>query len=187
MKKIFATVLCAVCALSAYAQPAGGFGGWQMPKIDVHCSEKFADLDYVGDGQVYHTLDIYIPKVEREVYPVAIHIYGSAWYSNNSKGMADLGTIVNAFLDAGYAVVTPNHRSSMDAKFPAQIHDIKAVVRYVRGNAEKYNFDPDFVVTSGFSSGAHLASLAATSNGVAALEGNLGEYTKFSSLVDAAC
>lgn len=158
-----------------------------MPKIDVHCSEKFADLDYVGDGHVGHQMDIYLPKVEKESYPVAIHIYGSAWFSNNSKGMADLGTIVNALLDAGYAVVTPNHRSSMDAKFPAQIHDIKAVVRYVRANAEKYKFDTDFIVTSGFSSGAHLASLAATSCGVADLEGTLGAYTKYSSLVDAAC
>ena len=158
-----------------------------MPKIDVHCSEKFADLDYVGDGHVGHQMDIYLPKVEKESYPVAIHIYGSAWFSNNSKGMADLGTIVNALLDAGYAVVTPNHRSSMDAKFPAQIHDIKAVVRYVRANAEKYKFDTDFIVTSGFSSGAHLASLAATSCGVAELEGALGAYTGYSSLVDAAC
>ena len=158
-----------------------------MPKIDVHCSEKFADLDYVGDDQIYHKMDIYLPKVEKESYPVAIHIYGSAWFSNSSKGMADLGTIVNALLDAGYAVVTPNHRSSMDAKFPAQIHDIKAVVRYVRGNAEKYKFDTDFIVTSGFSSGAHLASLAATSCGVAELEGSLGAYTEYSSLVDAAC
>lgn len=158
-----------------------------MPKIDVHCSEKFADLDYVGDGHIGHQMDIYLPKVEKESYPVAIHIYGSAWFSNNSKGMADLGTIVNALLDAGYAVVTPNHRSSMDAKFPAQIHDIKAVVRYVRANAEKYKFDTDFIVTSGFSSGAHLASLAATSCGVAELEGSLGAYTEYSSLVDAAC
>lgn len=101
--------------------------------------------------------------------------------------MADLGTIVNALLDAGYAVVTPNHRSSMDAKFPAQIHDIKAVVRFVRGNADKYKFDTSFIATSGFSSGAHLASLAATSNGVAVLEGSLGAYTRYSSLVDAAC
>ena len=158
-----------------------------MPKIDVHCSEKFIDLDYVGDGQVYHKLDIYLPEVEKESYPVVIHIYGSAWFSNNSKGMADLGTIVNALLDAGYAVITPNHRSSMDARFPAQIHDIKAVVRYVRGNADKYKFDTSFIATSGFSSGAHLASLAATSNGVADLEGSLGAYTDYSSLVDAAC
>lgn len=187
MKRILVSIICIIGAFSAYAQPSEGFGGWQMPKVDVHCSEKFADLDYVGDGQVYHKLDIYLPKVEKESYPVAIHIYGSAWFSNSSKGMADLGTIVNALLDAGYAVVTPNHRSSMDAKFPAQIHDIKAVVRYVRGNAEKYKFDTDLIVTSGFSSGAHLASLAATSCGVAELEGSLGAYTEYSSLVDAAC
>ena len=101
-----------------------------MPKIDVHCSEKFADIDYAGDDQVYHKMDIYLPRMQKDVYPVVVHIYGSSWYSNNSKGMADLGTIVNALLDAGYAVVTPNHRSSADAKFPAQIHDIKGQMRY---------------------------------------------------------
>lgn len=186
MKRILTAALL-LCTITLTAQPPGGFGGWQMPKIDVHCSEKFIDLDYVGDGQVYHKLDIYLPEVEKESYPVVIHIYGSAWFSNNSKGMADLGTIVNALLDAGYAVITPNHRSSMDARFPAQIHDIKAVVRYVRGNADKYKFDTSFIATSGFSSGAHLASLAATSNGVADLEGSLGAYTDYSSLVDAAC
>ena len=176
-----------LCTITLYAQPQEGFGGWQMPEIEVRCSEKFIDLDYVGDDQVYHKLDIYLPKVEKESYPVVIHIYGSAWFSNNSKGMADLGTIVNALLDAGYAVVTPNHRSSMDAKFPAQIHDIKAVVRYVRGNASQYKFDTSFIATSGFSSGAHLASLAATSNSVPELDGTLGAYTDCSSLVDAAC
>ena len=156
MKRILLSACILICTCALQAQPAGGFGGWQMPEIDVHCSERFADVDYVGDGQVYHKLDIYLPKVEKTSYPVAIHIYGSAWFSNSSKGMADLGTIVNALLDAGYAVVTPNHRSSMDAKFPAQIHDIKAVVRFVRGNADKYRFDTDFIVTSGFSSGAQL-------------------------------
>ena len=87
-------------------------------------------------------MDIYLPRMQKDVYPVVVHIYGSAWYSNNSKGMADLGTIVNALLDAGYAVVTPNHRSSADAKFPAQIQDIKGVIRWVRANAAQYRFDP---------------------------------------------
>ena len=186
MKRLLTAALL-LCSVTIYAQPQVGFGGWQMPQVDVHCSEKFADLDYAGDSNVYHRLDIYIPKEEKESYPVVIHIYGSAWFSNDSKGAADLGTIVNALLDAGYAVVTPNHRSSMDAKFPAQIEDIKAVVRFVRGNADKYKFDTSFIATSGFSSGAHLASLAATSGGVAKLEGSLGAYTDYSSLVDAAC
>ena len=173
-------------ALGLFAQPTG-FGGFQMPKVDVRCSQKIADVDYAGDGQVYHKLDIYLPKVEKDTYPVVIHIYGSAWFSNNSKGMADLGTIVNALLDAGYAVVTPNHRSSQDAKFPAQIHDIKGVIRFVKANAAKYKFDPTFVAVSGFSSGGHLASLAATSGNQPQLEGSVGGNLQFSSAVDAAC
>lgn len=187
MKKIFSAALMLISAIALYAQPQGGFGGWQMPEIEVHCSEQFMDIDYVGDDIIGHKLDIYLPKVEKESYPVVIHIYGSAWFSNSSKGTADLGTIVNALLDAGYAVVTPNHRASTNAKFPAQIQDIKAVIRFVRGNAEKYRFDTSFIATSGFSSGAHLASLAATSCGVPELEGSLGAYTDYSSLVDAAC
>jgi acetyl esterase/lipase len=173
-------------SFSLFAQP-GGFGGFQMPKVDVHCSQKFADIDYAGDGEVFHKLDIYLPKVEKAAYPVVVHIYGSAWFSNNSKGMADLGTIVNALLDAGYAVVCPNHRSSMDAKFPAQINDIKGVLRFVRAHAAQYRFDTSFVATSGFSSGGHLASLAATSSNLPALEGEVGGNLNFSSAVDAAC
>ena len=187
MKKLFAIIACLAGVTSLQAQPAGGFGGFQMPRIDVHCSEKFADIDYAGDDQVYHKMDIYLPKAQKASYPVVVHIYGSAWFSNNSKGMADLGTIVNACLDAGYAVVTPNHRSSMDAKFPAQIQDIKGVIRYIRAHAAEYRLDPSFIATSGFSSGGHLSSLAATSGGVAELEGDVGGNLEFSSRVDAGC
>lgn len=187
MKNSLLAAASLLLTLSASAQPAGGFGGWQMPEIKMECSQKFADINYAGDNEVYHTLDIYLPKVAKASYPVVVHIYGSAWFSNNSKGMADLGTIVQALLDAGYAVVTPNHRSSMDARFPAQIHDIKAVLRFIRANAARYGFDTSFIATSGFSSGGHLSSLAATSGCVKALEGTVGEYLDYKSNVDAAC
>lgn len=178
------------------AQPAGGFGGFQIPEVQLETSQQWKDVNYAGDEQAYHTCDIYLPKQERESYPVVIHIYGSAWFSNNSKGAADLGTIVKSLLDAGYAVVCPNHRSSMDAKWPAQLHDIKAVVRFVRGETKKYKFDPSFVAVSGFSSGGHLASVTATTSGTREatvgtvaidLEGSLGNYTQESSKVNAAC
>lgn len=184
MKKYILNFIVAAFAIPMTAQ---NFGGFQMPKVEMNYSEKFADVDYVGDNQVYHKLDIYLPKEKKDKYPVVIHIYGSAWFSNNSKGMADLGTICQALLDAGYAVVTPNHRSSADAKFPAQINDIKAVVRFVRGEAERYHFDTSFIATSGFSSGGHLSSLTATSGGIKELEGDLGKYTNLSSSVNAAC
>ena len=178
------------------AQPAGGFGGFQVPQVNLETSQQGKDVNYAGDNQAYHTCDIYLPKQEKESYPVVIHIYGSAWFSNNSKGMADLGTIVKSLLDAGYAVVCPNHRSSMDAKWPAQIHDIRAVVRFVRGEAKKYKFDTSFIATSGFSSGGHLASITATTTGLKQtkvgsydidLEGTIGNFLSESSSVNAAC
>ncbi len=178
------------------AQPQGGFGGFQVPQVKLETSQEWKDVNYAGDDQAYHTCDIYLPKKEQASYPVVIHIYGSAWFSNNSKGMADLGTIVKVLLEAGYAVVCPNHRSSMDAKWPAQIHDIKAVIRFVRGEAQTYKFDTSFIATSGFSSGGHLSSVAATTSGTKQetvgtvdidLEGQIGNYTSESSAVNAAC
>ena len=179
--------------VSAFAQ-MGGFGGPQGGG-SVPDADKTADVNYVGDGKTYHTLDIYIPKQAKESYPVVIHTYGSAWSMNNMKGSADLSTICAAYAKAGYAVVTPNHRSADDAKYPAQLHDIKAVVRFVRGNAAKYKFDTSFIAVSGFSSGGHLSSLTATTCGLKEgksgsvtvdLVGDLGEFTSFSSCVDGA-
>lgn len=197
MKKALLSFLLPCIALTSMAQqPEGGFGGFQKREIKLETSQQWKDVDYVGDGQVYHKCDIYLPKQPKKKYPVVIHIYGSAWFNNNGKGAADLGTIVNALLNAGYAVVCPNHRSSGDAAWPAQIHDIRAVIRFVRGEAKKYHFDSSFVATSGFSSGGHLASTAATTSGTKQtkvgivdidLEGSLGQYLKQSSAVQAAC
>ena len=156
-------------------------------------SKSWKDLDYVGDAMIYHRLDIYLPKVVKPTYPVVVVIYGSAWFGNNLKG-SDLATFGKALLDAGFAIVMPNHRSSADAKFPAQINDIKAVIRFIRANAEQYQIDTTFIGITGSSSGGHLAALAGTSRFVKHytigsttydLEGNLGQYLTNSSAVDA--
>jgi len=156
-------------------------------------SQSWKDLDYAGDAMVYHRLDIYLPEVEKPTYPVVVVIYGSAWFSNNMKG-SDLATLGKALLDAGFAVVMPNHRSSMDAKFPAQINDIKAVIRFIRANAQQYQIDTTFIGITGSSSGGHLAALAGTSGLVNQytvgsmtedMEGNLGQRLTYSSSVDA--
>jgi acetyl esterase/lipase len=155
--------------------------------------ESWKDLDYAGDSMVYHRLDIYLPEVEKPAYPAVILIYGSAWLSNNSKGI-DLPTLGKALLDAGFAVVMPNHRSSMDAKFPAQINDIKTVIRFIRANAEMHHIDTSFIGITGSSSGGHLAALAGTSGFVKQytigsetedIEGSVGPYLTYSSSVDA--
>ena len=181
--KLSIAAICAVLVSSAFAQL-----GSQTPLVEgTDSSEKFTDLNYAGDGAVYHKLDIYLPADTAESYPVAIHFYGSAWSMNNMKGSADLQTIVKALLHAGYAVAVPNQRSSSDAIYPAQLHDCKAAIRFVRANAAVYGFDTSFVAVTGFSSGAHLAGLVATTGSVTVdLVGDLGDHGQFSSCVDAA-
>ena len=200
MKKILLLAL-SLLSLNGFSQGWGwnpglnGDGGNQGG-IGSYKSEK--DIDYVGDNHTGHKMDIYFPKDDgNDKHPVLIHIYGSAWMMNNMKGSADQGTVGVAALEAGYILVNPNHRSLSDAQWPAQINDIKALVRFLRGNAEKYGIDTSFIAVSGFSSGGHLASVMATSRNVkgvytkgsasADVEGNLGKYTNESSWVDAAC
>ncbi len=163
-------------------------------KMEIPTSKQWLDLDYVGYGHVGHRLDIFLPEKKLEKYPVVVCIYGSAWLSNNSKETTFEVGVGQALLNAGYAVVSINHRSSGDAKFPAQINDVKAAIRFVRANATSYSFDSNFIGVTGWSSGGHLSSFAGTSNEVNTfeykgktidIEGNLGDFTQSSSRVDA--
>jgi acetyl esterase/lipase len=90
------------------------------------------------------------------------------------------------FLRRGYAVASINYRLSQHAPFPAQIHDCKAAVRFLRAGAAKYNINPDRIGVWGGSAGGHLAALLGTSGDVKELEGN-GESTGVSSRVQAVC
>ncbi len=183
MRKIFILFFVAIC-----------FGS--MMAGDISEFQMTADIDYVGDGHTGHKLDIYFPKADGKAkHPVVIHIYGSAWQMNNMKG-TDRETVGVAALEAGYIFVTPNHRSVNDAKFPAQINDIKAVVRYLRGNAETLGIDTSFIAMTGFSSGGHLAVLMGVTRNVRLhtvgsatmdIEGSIGNYTNESSWVHAVC
>lgn len=156
-------------------------------------SKSWKDLNYAGDTLEYHLLDIYLPETNKAVYPTIVLIYGSAWFGNNLKETA-FATLGKALLDAGFAIVTLNHRSSKDAIFPAQIHDVKAAIRFIRANAMEYRIDTSFIGITGYSSGGHLAALAGTTGFVkqfsvgeaaADLEGGIGQYTAYSSSVDA--
>ena len=80
-----------------------------------------------------------------------------------------------------------NYRYSSQAIFPAQIHDVKAAVRWLRGNAAAYRLDPQRFGAWGMSAGGHLVALLGTSAGVAAMDGELGppdQSTRVQAVVD---
>jgi len=153
----------------------------------------WTNIDYVGDGITGHLLDIYLPAKGSGPFPAVIMIYGSAWTSDHGKG--EFGKVLAGVLcPVGFATIAINHRSSLKSIFPAQIHDVKAAVRFVRASAEAYSLDPDRIAVWGASSGGHLAALLGTSSGVGAytvggttmsIEGILGKHLTTSSRVQA--
>lgn len=172
--------------LMAMAQPQGGF---KMPENNA----TFKDVNYAGDDLEAHRMDIYLPDTGKPSYKVIVIIYGSAWFANNAKQMAYM-SLGKPLTDAGFAVVSINHRSSGDAKFPAQIHDVKGALRFIRAHAAEYKLDTSFIGITGFSSGGHLSSFAGVTNGVKKytvgkttvdLEGTVGGNLDYSSTVDA--
>lgn len=186
MKKFVLSFVAILMATMGFAQPPG----FQMPPME---KPDFADLNYAGDDLEAHRLDIYLPKDDKDKHKLIVIIYGSAWFANNMKPMAYM-SLGKQLTDAGFAVASINHRSSGDAKYPAQINDVKGAIRFLRANADKYGIDPSFIGITGFSSGGHLSAMAGVTNGMKSrtegsttidIEGNVGGNLDQSSDVDA--
>src|SRR5882672_3510805 len=92
---------------------------------------------------------------------------------------------LTTLVEEGYAVASVDYRLSTDAKFPAQVHDIKAAIRFLRGQSSSSHsvgaVPSKKIVIAGDSAGGHLAALVGVSNGNAELEGNVGAELKQSS------
>ncbi len=132
-------------------------------------------LNYVANGVPAQRLDLYLPNsANTNAHPTIIWIHGGGWIMGDKADVA----AVKRLVCKGYAVASINYRLSGTAKFPAQIHDVKAAIRFLRANAANYKLDPNKFASFGSSAGGHLASLAATSGGVADLEDlSLGNAT----------
>jgi acetyl esterase/lipase len=123
-------------------------------------------------------LDLHLPANVKQP-PLVVYLHGGAWRAGDKTEYPKF------LVQRGYAVASVDFRSSNDARFPAQLHDIKAAIRFLRAQAKQYGYGADRIAIAGASSGAHLAALVATTNGVAELEGNEGDHAKESSAVQA--
>ena len=72
------------------------------------------------------------------------------------------------------AVASVDYRLSGEATWPAQLHDAKAAVRWLRARADELGIDPDRIAAWGESAGGHLAELLGLTDDDPALEGDVG-------------
>jgi acetyl esterase/lipase len=149
-----------------------------VPRNLVH----LRNLEYARVNGQPLLLDIYQPSHYEGRLPVLVWIYGGSWNSG-SKDPCPVAFMTSRNL----AVVSFNYRLSGVARFPAQIYDCKAVIRWLRANAGQYHLDADRIGIFGASAGGHLAALLGTTMGNPAMEGDVGDNLNFSSKVQCVC
>ncbi len=154
----------------------------QNPKPHVPPGTRlFADLVYAQVNGRELKLDLYLPTQAKAPLPVVVWIHGGGWRAGTKANPRLIVWIV----PRGYAVASIEYRLTGEASFPAQIHDCKGAVRWLRAHAAEHNLDPNRFAAAGASAGGHLALLLGTSAGVEQLEGSVGGNLDQSSKVQA--
>jgi len=158
----------------------GGRGGQRGFGDNVKITR---DIPYAGTTNPRQMLDLALPKkpADDKPLPVIVFIHGGAWRAGNkSSGLPRVAKYVET---GKYAGVSVGYRLTNEAIWPAQIHDCKAAIRWIRANAKKYNLDGEKIGVWGTSAGGHLVAMLGTSGDVKAMDGTLGPNSKLSSRV----
>jgi acetyl esterase/lipase len=142
-----------------------------------------ADIPYADTDNPRQRLNLLLPKTPKNDRPIPViaYIHGGAWLGGDRAG--GHGRLAGYVASGEYAGVSIGYRLTREAIWPAQIHDCKAAIRWIRANAKKYNLDPDKIGVMGESAGGHLVAMLGTSGGVKDLEGDLGPHKDVSSRV----
>lgn len=141
---------------------------------------ELLDQPYVEGGHERQKLDLFVPR-DADHAPVVMFIHGGAWRKGDKRNPRALAEL----LEAGFAVVSINYRLSQHARFPAQIEDCKAAVRWLRAHAGEYRLDVSRIGVWGTSAGGHLVALLGTTG--ENREFDVGQNLDLSSRVQAVC
>jgi acetyl esterase/lipase len=150
-------------------------GGSAQAAPKVLPGVAFAEVDAVP-----LLLDLHLPERGSASAGLIIWVHGGAWRAGSRAAVDLVGLTAR-----GWAVASVDYRLSTQAKFPAQVHDIKAAIRYLRAHATEHGYPASRFVIAGSSAGGHLAALVGVSNGQRELEGSVGSDGQVSSRVQA--
>jgi pectinesterase len=153
----------------------------QLPQgVVAETDLVYATLKETPFGKRDLHLDLFRPEKSGR-YPVLVMIHGGGWRSGNKLMQVPMAQQIAS---KGFVTVAVEYQLSLEAKYPAAVHNIKAAIRWLRANADKYSIDTTWIAISGCSAGGQLASLVGMTNSIGKFEGNMGN-PGFSSNVQA--
>ena len=122
--------------------------------------------------------DLYLPRGAGP-WPAVVFIHGGGWGVGTRASVGPTldewsPSAFERLAAAGLAVASVDYRLTGEAIFPAQLHDVKAAVRWLRSEAAALGIDGERIVAWGASAGGHLAALLGLTGRGALLEGEVG-------------
>jgi acetyl esterase/lipase len=128
------------------------------------------DVVFGHGGERALTCDVYRPAAQRTKETAVIHLHGGGFRGGSKAG----ARLARPLASLGYTCVSATYRVLSEAFWPAQIHDVKAAIRWTRAHSGDLGVSPDKVVVLGYSAGGRLALIAAGTTNEPALEGEGG-------------
>lgn len=152
------------------------------------------NITYGSAAKIELKLDLARPEGNGP-FPAIIFIHGGGWYQGDRYAYRKQ---IEEAARRGYVAVTisyrlmqfdEEHRETTTASpiFPAQVHDAKAAVRWLRAHAKEYRVDPNRIGVTGESAGGHLSLLVGLSDPSHDLEGtggNAGQPSRVQAVVN---
>jgi acetyl esterase/lipase len=158
----------------------GPFGRWLARRrlravmgIDVRRIRIERNVVFGRGGEVELTLDLAMPREGAGSFPAVVLLPAGGWQQWARPLMHE--GILEGLATRGYVTAEVWHRLAPAAKFPSQVEDCKAAVRWLRANAQRYHIDPDRIAALGASSGGHLACMLGLTGPADGFEGNGGQ------------
>lgn len=137
------------------------------------------DLEFANPDGQHLQLNLARPKNAGGRRPAVLCIHGGGFRAGSREGNNGLCL---KLAQRGFVAATASYRLAPKYQFPAAVHDVKAAVRWLRANADKYQIDPQRIGVTGDSAGGHLAQFLGVTAGVAQFEGDEGNADQSSSV-----
>ena len=118
--------------------------------------EEYIDIVYRTIDSIELKLDIYHSKNITGSAPLLVFFHGGGYQKGDKH---DYLRYLVDYARKGYVTATVQYRFVDKVKFPGQLLDAKAAIRWLKQNADNYHIDNEKIAVIGGSAGGHLAMM----------------------------
>ena len=155
-----------------------GFACWSAIAPADEPVEFERNVEFSNPQDQHLKLDLARPAKIEGLAPAIVCIHGGGWAFGSKEGW---DAVCKQFAARGYVAASVSYRFAPKYKFPDQVIDVKAAVRWLRANATRLKIDPNRLGAVGDSAGGHLSMMLGTTGD--AKEFDIGENPGISSRV----